>query len=114
MRKKLQNCRAKGNFLHSVSAIPVRSILWNIGKTVVKKFRLPRVAARFVKEREKKGDTELYNKVDKAVEVRMLCRTSKSDVVQVPVKQTWIWVAREPGACTRTNTKSKEPFARHA
>ena len=52
------------------------------------KFRLGRVAERFVREREKTSHTfgRLYNKVDKAVEVRMLCRTSNSGVVQVSLE----------------------------
>ena len=40
-----------------MSAIPVKSILRKFGITIVKKFRLARVAERFVKEREKKDPT---------------------------------------------------------
>ena len=35
----------------------VKSVLQNIGKNIVKKFRLSRITERFVKEREKKGPT---------------------------------------------------------
>ena len=78
---------AKGDRLHGVSAIPVNSILQKIGKNIVTNFRLARVAERFVKERKKKSPTlELYNNVDEAVEVRMLCLTSNSDVVQTLVE----------------------------
>ena len=45
------------DFLHGVSAILAKSILQKIGKNIVKKFRLARVAERFSKEREKKGHT---------------------------------------------------------
>ena len=52
-------------------------------ENTVKKFRLSRVAKRFVKEREKKGETlRILLKLDKAVAVRMLCHTSNSEVVQ--------------------------------
>ena len=50
----LQN-RPKVDLLHGVSAIPVRSILQNVGQEVTKKFRPPRVAKRFVQERERRG-----------------------------------------------------------
>ena len=47
--------KVKGGFLHGVSAIPMKSTAQEVGKTTVKKFRLSRVAQRFVQEREKKG-----------------------------------------------------------
>ena len=50
---------------------------------------------------------ELYDKVDKSVEVRMLCRTSNSEVVQTLLKQTWNLLARKHGTCTRTDIMSK-------
>ena len=49
---------AKGNVLHGISAIPVKSISQKIVKNIVKKKnRLSRVAERFVEEREKKSHT---------------------------------------------------------
>ena len=48
---------AKGNFLHGMSAIPMKSNLQKIVWNIVKKFRHTRVAERLVKEREKKGPT---------------------------------------------------------
>ena len=48
---------AKGDLLHGVSAISVKSILQTTGKCIVKRFRLARVADRFVKEPENKGPT---------------------------------------------------------
>ena len=53
---------AKGDQIHGVSTIPVKPSLQNFGKGVVKKFRLSRVADRFVKQL-----WDLYNMVDKAV-----------------------------------------------
>ena len=52
----------KGDFLHGVTGIPV--IFQQTGKNVVSKFRLSRVAQRFVRKREKKGPNlgELHKK----------------------------------------------------
>ena len=63
---------AKGDLLHGVSAIPLKSILQKIVKHSVKKFRLSRVTEPFVKEREKKGPTlgTTQKKANKAVQVR--------------------------------------------
>ena len=49
--------RAKGDILHGMSAIPVRSALQNIGGEVARKFRQSRVAKRSVQQREKKCHT---------------------------------------------------------
>ena len=49
--------RAKGDFLHGMSAIPVRYALQNFGGEVAKKFRQSRVAKRSVQQREKKCHT---------------------------------------------------------
>ena len=40
--------------MHGVLAAPAKSILQNIGKNIVKRFRLSRITERIVKEREKK------------------------------------------------------------
>ena len=48
---------AKRDLLHGVPAIPVKPVLQNIGKNIVKMFRLARITERFAKERQKKGPT---------------------------------------------------------
>ena len=48
---------AKGDLLHGVSAIRVKSISKNIANNMVKKFRLSLVAEQLVRAREKKGPT---------------------------------------------------------
>ena len=55
--KALDITKAKGDFLHGVSAIPTRFTLQQVGKNKVKKFRLSRVAQHFVQEREKRAHT---------------------------------------------------------
>ena len=51
---------AKEDFLHGMSAIPAKSISQQLGKNIVKKFRLSRIAERFVnktsEERSNLGD----------------------------------------------------------
>ena len=44
---------------------------------------------------ERSNFWELYNKVDKAVELRMRCRTSNSEVVQFKLQQTFSLLAKE-------------------
>ena len=48
---------AKGDILHWVSALPLKSSLEKKWKNSVKKFRLARIAERFVNEPEKKCPT---------------------------------------------------------
>ena len=89
-----------GNLLHGVSAIPVKSILRKLGKDIVERFRLARVAERSVKEREKKDHT-----------LGITCQGG--EVVQILWKQTWNLLARLHGTCTRTYTKDKGACVRH-
>ena len=56
---------------------------------------------------------ELYNKVNKEVEVRTLCLMRNSEVVQGLLKETLNLLARKPGTCTKSCTKSKELVSRH-
>ena len=57
---------------------------------VVEKFRLFRAAERLSKSAKSEvTPSEFYNMVDKAVEVRMLCRTRNSEFVKSFSKQTW-------------------------
>ena len=49
--------RAKEDLVYGVSTIPAKSVSQNIGKNVAKKFRLVRVAERFVTERQKRCPT---------------------------------------------------------
>ena len=75
---------AKGDLLHGVSAIPVKSILQNLWKTTARKFRLFRVSERFVKVRKERSHFgSLYNKVDKVVEVRNAPSYEQLEVVQI-------------------------------
>ena len=62
-----------------------RNQIYEIGKNIDKKFRLSRVTERFVKSasEERCNFGFIYNKVDEAVDVRTLCRTSNSEVVQM-------------------------------
>ena len=75
--------RAKGDLLHGVSAVPVRSSVKTKWWKIVNKFQLLRVAASFVKEREKVTLWGLHNRMEKTVEVRMLYRTSNLEAVQI-------------------------------
>ena len=69
---------SKGELLHGLSAIPVTSIIQKIGKDIVQ--RVPTVSRhRTICERAREEKVQpgvFYNKVDKAVGVGLLCRTS--------------------------------------
>ena len=56
---------------------------------------------------------ESYNKVDKAIEVRTLCRSSNSEVVQILLTLSWNLLFKKYGICTGTPSKSEEPLFRH-
>ena len=102
MQKRSVKVNAKGDLLHGVSAIPVRSISQDIVK-----FRLARVADRFVKEREKKGPT-LGGQSGRSLNA-LSCEQlgSCADVFEANMD-----FARKK-ACTRTGAQSKEPLTRH-
>ena len=100
---------AKGDLLHRVSAIPLESSLEKNCRTVSRSSDWPASQSDLWTNRRRKVQPgELYNKADKAVEMRMLCRTSNSEVVRILLKQTWNLLARGHGTCTRTYTKPKE------
>ena len=88
---------AKGDFLHGVSAIPVKSFFYRkIGKNIVKKFQLSRIFERFVKEREKKGPILriIQQGEQNSRSPNALCSTCSSECVQSLVKLTWNLLAK--------------------
>ena len=57
--------------------------------------------------------SEYFPNVERTVEVRMLCHTNNSEVVQNLIKQAWKLLARKHGTFSRTYTRSKGPMLRH-
>ena len=103
---KFAYIQSGGDLLHGVSAIPVISmsspllfssplLSFQIGKNIVKKFRLSRITEQFVKGRDQPW--KLYNKVDKAVEVRVLCHSHNWEVAQFLLKETRNLLAKNVG-----------------
>ena len=71
--------------LYGASAIPAKSFRQNIGKNTVKKFRISRVTARFVKKRERDSQhLDFYN----PSKSECFWRVSNPEVVHILPKQT--------------------------
>ena len=108
--EQITEIQSEGAFLHGVSAIPVTSIvagkIWEYCQQVPTGSRRRTTCDRARQARSDLGNYT-FNKVDTAVEVRMLRRASKSEVVQSLLKQTWNLPARKHGSCTRTLLVSK-------
>ena len=88
---------------YGVSVIPVKSIVQKVWKNICQKN--PTVSRRRMfceSMREERSH------LDKAVEVRMLCCASNSEVVQNLLMQTWNLHATKHETCTRTFVKVKK------
>ena len=106
----------KGALQHGVSAFRVMSIVSEkVGKHFVEKFRLPPVAERLVKEREKKGPTlgMIYNNMHTAFEVHMFCRTRNSDVVLLSLSKHETCSQESMGLAQEHMQKSKRLVLKH-
>ena len=81
--------REKGDLLHGVSATSTKPMCHKMLEKCVRKLRLTRVAARFLKEREKGPTLVIQQGGQSGRSPECLCRMSNSEVVQIVMKQTW-------------------------
>ena len=106
---------AKGDLAHGVSAIPMKSMLLQVGENIAKQFRLSRVAQRFVQEPTFASIKSAHN----FGVARLTECSSLNHVVHFNVKFTTCGLSSgtllsgKLAACTNLFAKSVELLSKH-